>query len=166
MVKCGLRMSPAMNPVKLPSITVQTFAVSGKMRSIPVLLMVLSGFASAAEKADFVLVEKSGHRLSVFSQGKQIGSYHVVFGGNPVGTKEREGDGKTSEGRYILDRKNADSAYYKAFHVSYPAPQDIARARKAGVSPGQDIMIHGQKNGFGWLSSISRGSTGPRGVSH
>ena len=37
-----------------------------------------------------------------------------------------------------------NSYYYRAFHISYPNPQDIANARKRGVSPGGMIMVHGQ----------------------
>jgi murein L,D-transpeptidase YafK len=56
----------------------------------------------------------------------------------------------------VLDRKNAHSAFYKAFHISYPNSKDIERAKKLGISPGGDIMVHGQKNGIGWFSFISQ----------
>lgn len=112
--------------------------------------MFLSNLACAQEKADFVLVEKSKHLLTLYKNHKAIGLYHVVFGGNPVGHKEQEGDNKTPEGRYVLDSKNAKSAYYKSIHVSYPNAKDIANAKAKGVSPGGAIMIHGQKNGFEW----------------
>lgn len=102
----------------------------------------------AMEKADNVLVEKSKHTLTLFKNGKVIGSYHVVFGGNPVGHKEQEGDERTPEGKYVLDSKNVKSAYYKSIHISYPNAKDIANAKKKGVSAGSAIMIHGQKNGF------------------
>ncbi len=102
----------------------------------------------AAEKADKVLVEKTKHTLTLFKNGKVIKSYHVVFGGNPVGHKEREGDERTPEGNYTLDLKNAKSAYYKSIHISYPNDKDIANAKKKGLSPGGAIMIHGQKNGY------------------
>ena len=115
-------------------------------------LMLLSSFSIAQEKADFVLVEKSKNLLTLFKNQKVIGSYHVVFGGNPVGHKEQEGDNKTPEGRYVLDSKNVNSAYYKSIHISYPNAKDIANAKAKGVSPGGAIMIHGQKNGFGWAA--------------
>ncbi|MEW6076227.1 MAG: L,D-transpeptidase family protein [Thermodesulfobacteriota bacterium] len=119
--------------------------------------LLLNSVASlAAEKADLVVVEKSKNRLSLYRNGELLASYHVVFGGNPTGPKERQGDGKTPEGRYILDSKKSNSAYYKAFHVSYPNQQDLARAKKMGVSPGGDIMVHGQKNGLSWLSFLAQ----------
>lgn len=110
----------------------------------------------AVEKADLVVVEKGNNTLVLLRSGKVIAKYHVVFGAEPVGHKLKEGDNKTPEGRYILDFKKADSAYYKAFHVSYPNANDVERARQAGVSPGGNIMVHGQKNGFGWASGITQ----------
>ena len=119
-------------------------------------LMLLSSFSYAQEKADFVLVEKSKNLLTLFKNQKVIGTYHVVFGGNPVGHKEQEGDNKTLEGRYILDSKNVNSAYYKSIHISYPNAKDRANAKAKGVSPGGAIMIHGQKNGFGWAAAATQ----------
>ena len=57
---------------------------------------------------------------------------------------------------YILDYKKENSAFYKAIHISYPNQQDMKRAKELGVDPGGLIMIHGQKNGLGWLSFISQ----------
>ncbi len=119
-------------------------------------LMLLSGFSFAQVKADFVLVEKSKNSLTLFKNQKVIGTYHVVFGGDPIGHKEQEGDNKTPEGRYILDSKNVNSAYYKSIHISYPNAKDIANAKAKGVSPGGAIMIHGQKNGFGWAAAATQ----------
>ena len=119
-------------------------------------LMLLSSFSIAQEKADFVLVEKSKNLLTLFKNKKVIGTYHVVFGGDPVGHKEQEGDNKTPEGRYMLDSKNVNSAYYKSIHISYPNAKDIANAKAKGVSPGGAIMIHGQKNGFGWAAATTQ----------
>ena len=82
--------------------------------------------------------------------------YHVSFGGNPKGHKEQEGDQRTPEGQYILDYKKSDSAFYKAIHISYPNKTDIKNAQKKGVNPGGQIMIHGQKNGLGWLSLLTQ----------
>src|SRR5687768_3178925 len=99
-------------------------------------LSLLGSVASAQQVADYVLVEKSKNLLSLYKDGKVFASYHVVFGGNPVGHKQQEGDEKTPEGRYSLDAKNAKSAYYKSIHISYPNAADRARAKARGVSPG------------------------------
>ena len=57
------------------------------------------------------------------------------------------------EGLYQIDRRNKDGRFYRALHVSYPNEVDRERARKLGVDPGGDIMIHGITNGLGWLGS-------------
>jgi murein L,D-transpeptidase YafK len=81
---------------------------------------------------------------------------HVEFGANPIDHKAKEGDEKTPEGRYTLDYKKSNSAFYKSIHISYPNKEDKEQAKKLGVNPGGFIMIHGQKNGLGWLSSIAQ----------
>lgn len=92
---------------------------------------------------DRVVVYKHQRRLVLLSRGKELRSYRVALGGEPIGPKERQGDHRTPEGSYILDSRNARSHYYKAFHISYPNPRDLATARKLGVRPGGDIMLHG-----------------------
>jgi len=56
----------------------------------------------------------------------------------------------------MLDFKKQDSAFFRAIHISYPNQADVRRAQKAGVSPGEAIMIHGQQNGLGWLSALAQ----------
>ena len=117
-------------------------------------LIMLSNCALAIEKADWVLVDKSDRKLILLKNHEEIGSFAVSFGANPEDHKQQEGDERTPEGRYILDYKKADSAFYKAIHVSYPNKVDIEKAKKLGVSPGGAVMIHGQKNGFGWAAPV------------
>jgi murein L,D-transpeptidase YafK len=100
---------------------------------------------------DHVLVLKSERKMSLLARGKVVRTYKVALGGTPVGAKEQQGDHKTPEGIYLLDRRNPKSKYYKSIHVSYPNEQDKEHAAKLGVSPGGDIMVHGLPNGFGWL---------------
>ena len=128
------------------------------MRQILFGLMVasVSVCVFCAEKADYVLVQKSAKTLSLYQQGKLIGSFPVVFGASPVGHKQQEGDEKTPEGIYTLDYKKEDSAFYKAIHISYPNEKDIEQAKSKGVSPGGAIMVHGQRNYFGWAYFISQ----------
>ena len=73
-------------------------------------------------------------------------SFHAVFGANPEGHKQQEGDQKTPEGRYTLDYLKEDSSFYRAMHISYPNKDDIANAEAQKVSPGGFIMVHGQRN--------------------
>jgi murein L,D-transpeptidase YafK len=109
-----------------------------------------------AQKAHQVIVAKSERTLTLLAGGKVIRTYKVALGGTPVGAKVQQGDHKTPEGHYILDRRNTKSRYYKSIHVSYPNEQDKRQAAKSGVSPGGDIMIHGLPKGFGWLGATHR----------
>ena len=111
---------------------------------------------NATEFSDKVLIEKSSQTLTLLKNGKVLKKYHVIFGANPEGHKQKQGDERTPEGNYTLDSKNSHSGFYKSIHISYPNKQDRERASKAHVNPGGDIMIHGQKNGFEWLSFASQ----------
>ena len=118
-------------------------------------LFIMSSTAFA-EKADLVRVNKSEAKLYLVKAGTAFAIFPVVFGGQPAGHKQQEGDERTPEGRYVLDYKKENSAFFKAIHVSYPNAADTRHAEQLGVSPGGAIMIHGQKNGLGWLSPIAQ----------
>ena len=98
---------------------------------------------AVALKADRVLVLKGERRLLLMSGGQVLSSYPIALGFNPRGHKQRRGDGRTPEGIYTLDWRNPESRFYRSMRVSYPNRTDRARAARAGVSPGGDIMIHG-----------------------
>jgi len=125
------------------------------LKSLFIFIFVLSATALASEAvlADKVLIEKKTRRLTLFSKGAAIKIYEVALGRNSEGAKEREGDNKTPEGTYTIDSRNKQSGYHLALHVSYPNENDVKRAKALGVSPGGNIMIHGIRNGFGWLGS-------------
>jgi murein L,D-transpeptidase YafK len=130
------------------------YTIIGVHLALPVFVISTPDTASAVDKADRVVVSKHDKTLSLYKGDRILASFHVVFGANPVGHKQEEGDQRTPEGVYVLDYKKADSAYYKAIHISYPNGDDAARAKKRGVSPGGAIMVHGQKNGWGWAAPL------------
>lgn len=105
---------------------------------------------------DKVFVDKSARTLQLLSDNKMIKTYHIALGGNPIGHKQQQGDQRTPVGSYTLDYKNEKSKFYRSIHVSYPNTTDKARAKSRGVSAGGDIMIHGQKNGFGALGLLNQ----------
>ncbi|MGR3638846.1 L,D-transpeptidase family protein [Alterinioella nitratireducens] len=70
-------------------------------------------------------------------------SYPIGLGFAPVGHKQFEGDGRTPEGSYLIDRRNPDSLFHLSIGISYPNEADIAFAEAQGRSPGGDIFIHG-----------------------
>ena len=96
--------------------------------------------------ADHVVVHKAAHKLALYSGDKKLAEYKVALGLNPSGTKERERDFRTPEGRYYLTRRNTRSEFFLAIQVSYPNKDDQKRARKNHWAPGGSIMIHGQPN--------------------
>ncbi len=103
---------------------------------------------AAIPLADRVVIIKKEKVLILLSKGEVLKTYKVALGRDPVGPKSRQGDGKTPEGVYVVDRRDSTSKFHKALHISYPNPADVARAQRYGVSPGRDIMIHGLPNGF------------------
>ena len=94
--------------------------------------------------ADKVLVKKAERRLYLLKDDKPFRSYKVSLGSDPVGHKERKGDGRTPEGQYVLTWRNPKSQFRKALHISYPSVADRLRAERLGVNPGGLIAIHGQ----------------------
>jgi murein L,D-transpeptidase YafK len=104
------------------------------------------GSADNLAVADHVVVHKSQHRLALYEGSRLLGEYKVALGLRPVGTKEREHDFRTPEGRYLLSRRNTHSDFFLSIQVSYPNKQDELRARKNRWAPGGSIMIHGLPN--------------------
>ena len=102
------------------------------------------------QKVDFILVEKSKRKMSLFYKDQVIAIYHVSLGApppwifqHPTGQKEKEGDYKTPEGAYSIDYKIYKHKYHRKLHLSYPTPVQIAAAKKRGINPGGEILIHG-----------------------
>lgn len=95
---------------------------------------------------DRILIEKSARRMTAFRDGQMLKTYRIALGFAPVGDKDRQGDGKTPEGTFTIDRLNPQSAYHLSLGLDYPQPADRARAAALGIDPGGDIFIHGQPN--------------------
>lgn len=107
-------------------------------------------------KANRIVVSKSGRLLSLYKDDKLLKTYRISLGRNPSGHKQQEGDKRTPEGIYHIDTRNEKSNFHRALHVSYPDPRDLAAAKSRGVSPGGDIMVHGIRNGLGWIGKLQR----------
>ncbi len=97
----------------------------------------------ASANVDRLVVNKSARKMFLFEGDKLLRSYEIALGKNPVGHKERQGDYRTPEGRYLLDWRNPQSRFYRSIHISYPNESDRRRAAAKGVHPGANIMIHG-----------------------
>ncbi len=129
------------------------------MRSIRfiLLLVLITGLAGCSSKfktyngpeVTRVAVWKDARVMKLYHHDKVLEEYEIDLGFAPSGHKQFEGDGKTPEGRYLIDRRNPKSSFHLSIGISYPNADDIAAARAAGKSPGGDIFIHGESKLFG-----------------
>ena len=95
---------------------------------------------------DKLIVYKSKRKMMAYNGDKLVKTYSIALGFNPVGHKQKEGDGRTPEGKYYINDRNPNSGYHKNLGVSYPNEADKAAAKKKNISPGGDIKIHGLPN--------------------
>ena len=121
-----------------------------------VLLVGCSSSPPAPLSVDRVLIEKSDRRLILLSGDAALRSFRIALGANPIGHKRQEGDERTPEGVYFISRRNDKSSFYRALQISYPNDEDRAAAGANGVDPGGLIMIHGIRNGLGWIGGLHR----------
>ena len=93
-----------------------------------------------------VVVNKGARQMLLLNGNTVLKAYRIGLGNEPLGHKQFEGDGRTPEGIFRIDRLNRQSAYHLSLGIDYPQPRHREAARALGVSPGGDIMIHGQPN--------------------
>ena len=113
--------------------------------------------AAPADQVDRITVDKSDREMRLWRGDRLLARYAIALGGAPeAGHKQREGDERTPEGRYVIDWRNARSVAHLSLHISYPDARDQAAAAQAGVSPGGAVMIHGLPNGWGAIGRWHR----------
>ena len=96
-----------------------------------------------------IQVRKSKRKLDLISSSNRIiQSYDMRLGRVPVGAKRFHRDMRTPEGVYQINRKNAQSQFTLSLGLDYPRRRDRIYASQHGRSPGGDIFIHGQPNGY------------------
>jgi murein L,D-transpeptidase YafK len=106
--------------------------------------------------ADRIVVAKQAHTLTLYRQGKVLKTYRVALGRGGIGPKLQAGDNRVPEGVYRIVGRNPQSAFYRSLRVGYPTPEQIRQAQARGVSPGGDIMVHGIRNGLGWIGPLQQ----------
>ena len=126
------------------------------------LLVTLAGCSSKFQtyrgpEVTRVLIDKGDRVMNLMHHDEVLKTYSVGLGFAPGGHKAFEGDGRTPEGEYVIDRRNPDSEFYLSIGISYPNDRDRAKARAVGKSPGGDIFIHGRpweyrKGGRDWTA--------------
>tara|TARA_R110002049_G_scaffold44333_6_gene130273 strand:- start:130541 stop:131041 length:501 start_codon:yes stop_codon:yes gene_type:complete len=94
----------------------------------------------------YVIVNKAERRMMLLHHNRVLEDYKIKLGFAPIGHKTFEGDGRTPEGLYRIDRRNPNSKFHLSIGISYPNENDVAVAESMGKKPGGDIFIHGQKD--------------------
>lgn len=123
------------------------------MRVVNLLAMIVLAFGLAACGSKFrtyngpevtsVQVHKADRKMYLLHHDKVLKTYDIALGFAPQGHKRFEGDGKTPEGTYFINRRNPNSDFHLSLGISYPNAADRAYAASHGRSPGGDIFIHG-----------------------
>ena len=135
---------------------------------------VLDNFTEEVENSKIV-VKKADRILQLWDGDNLKASYNIGLGWEPVGDKEKEGDGKTPEGIYYVCTRNNYSRFYLSLGLSYPNIEDASDALDVGlidqgtynqiedainreVQPpwntalGGEIMIHGHGSHSDWTA--------------
>ncbi len=99
-----------------------------------------------SQSTDQIIVVKSERVLLHLRDNSIIKEYRIALGKDPIGNKVKQGDNKTPEGKYQITNKRTNSNYHLNLSINYPSREDIARAKRLGVSPGGNIAIHGLPN--------------------
>ena len=118
-----------------------------------------------------ILIEKGKRRLTLMRDDETaVFSCPIALGAQPLGPKEREGDGKTPEGEYFVCLKK-QGKWGPSLGISYPNAEDARRAgadeallrciqeRTAqqkrppwGSALGGEIYIHGGGTASDWTA--------------
>ena len=75
-----------------------------------------------------IIVMKEKRQLYLMHDNRIIKRYQIDLGFSPLGHKAIEGDGKTPEGHYVINRNNPQSRFHLSLGMSYPNNKDRSRA--------------------------------------
>ena len=96
----------------------------------------------------YIVVNKEARRMYLLHNEKVLKDYDIDLGFAPIGNKFFEGDGRTPEGTYLIDRRNPNSRFHLSLGISYPNETDRMEAAALGKPPGGDIFIHGNSSPY------------------
>jgi len=80
-----------------------------------------------------IFVYKEKRRLYVIQSDVLVRDYPIGLGFHPTGDKEKEGDGRTPEGKFFICVKKPKSRFQKSLGLSYPDKKHAERAFFAGA---------------------------------
>lgn len=122
-----------------------------------------------------IIIKKADRVLQLWDGDTLRATYPIGLGWNPIGDKEKEGDGRTPEGTYYICTRNNYSRFYLSLGLSYPNREDAKKGLEAGlinqntynqigdaidrgIQPpwntalGGEIMIHGHGSQTDWTA--------------
>ena len=85
------------------------------------------------KKPNLLVVWKKKRVLALYRNSKMIKAYRIRLGFSPQGQKEKEGDGKTPEGKYYITHKNPNSKFFLSLGINFPNQSDKKRALKKAL---------------------------------
>lgn len=151
------------------------------MRALSPWLLLILALAAASlvrsdaptiARVDRLVVDKGLRRLVAYDGDREVARMRVAIGFGGAGPKRFEGDGRTPEGSYRIDRRHVSRDYHRFLHVSYPNAADRRRYRElvdAGQVPrdangelvgiGGAIGVHGT-GGHDWVPFGLRSTLG------
>jgi hypothetical protein len=98
-------------------------------------------------------VRKASRRLTLFGDNREMLTCRIALGNEPVGAKQRQGDGRTPEGDYRVCTRNASSSFHLFLGLDYPNRADARRGLAQGlITPGEHRRI---------LAALNAGRTPP-----
>lgn len=120
----------------------------------------------AETQIDHLVVYKAAHRMDAFSGAELACSYVIGIGNGRPGPKRHEGDRRTPEGNYRIDRRHLSPRNHRFLHISYPKGSDRRRFQERkingtlppAVSIGGAVGIHGIPAWADWLPWAARWS--------
>ena len=87
-----------------------------------------------------VQVFKEARMMRLLSDSTVMRTYNFELGFAPTEHKKIEGDGRTPEGAYLINRLNPNSRFHLSLGISYPDADDVSYAQSVGKSPGGNIF--------------------------
>ncbi|MGV8073990.1 MAG: murein L,D-transpeptidase family protein [Syntrophobacteraceae bacterium] len=102
----------------------------------------------SAIKDPKIFVYKGKRRLYVIDSNVLARDYPIGLGSQPRGDKEREGDGRTPEGEFLISVKNPEGKFVRSLGLSYPDKKHAEKAFFTGaITPSEfkDILLAYEK---------------------
>jgi murein L,D-transpeptidase YafK len=100
-----------------------------------------------------VSIQKGKRRLYLFQQDTLVREYPIGLGFNPMGDKEKDGDGRTPEGDFFICGKKDSDGEMRSLIISYPSRRHAETAHFQGVL--SSTRLHGV------LLSLEKGGQPP-----